>query len=62
MERTVQVFKSFAEAEKADKEYYRSLSSNERVEMLLLIREQYSPYADELTEIFERVCRVVERS
>ena len=62
MERTLRVFKSSAEAEKADNEYYRSLSPAERIEILLALRDQYSPYSDELTEGFERVCRVVERA
>lgn len=62
MEKTIQVFRSFEEAEEADKEYYRSLSPAERVEILLILRDQYSPYDDELTEGFERVCRIIERS
>jgi hypothetical protein len=62
MERTVQVFESFEEAEEADKEYYRSLSPAQRVEILLILRDQYSPYDDELTQGFERVCRIIECS
>ena len=56
------VFSSFAEAEAADKEYYRSLSPAQRIEILLMLREQYSPYDDELTKGFKRVCRVAQRS
>lgn len=62
MEKTIRVFDSFEEAEAADKEYYRSLSPAERVEILLILREQYSPYDDELTQGFERVCRIIECS
>jgi hypothetical protein len=62
MERAVQVFKSFEEAEKADESYYRSLSPRERIELLLTLREQFSPYSDELTKGFERICRVVENA
>ena len=62
MEKTVQVFKSLEEAEEADKQYYRSLSPAERIEILLTLREQYSPYSDALTEGFERVCRIIERT
>jgi hypothetical protein len=40
MRKTVEVFNSFAEAEKADKEYYRSLTPNQRVEMLLELIDQ----------------------
>lgn len=56
------VFSSFEEAEAADREYYRSLSPTERLDILLLLREHYSPYSDELTKGFERVCRIIERS
>jgi hypothetical protein len=62
MKRTIQVFKSFAEAEEADKRYYRSLSPNERVALLLMLREQYSPYSNELTEGFKRVYRIIKRT
>src|SRR5215213_3791872 len=37
-----QVFSSFEEAEAADKEYYRSLSPAQRIEIMLMLREQYS--------------------
>ena len=56
------VFSSFEEAEAADREYYHSLSPNERLDIMLLLREHYSPYSDELTKGFERVCRIIERS
>ena len=56
------VFSSFEEAEAADKEYYRSLSPAERIQILLVLRNLYSPYDDELTKGFKRVCRIVERS
>ena len=56
------VFSSFAEAEAADKEFYRSLSPAQRIQILLMLREYYSPYDDELTKGFTRVCRIVERS
>lgn len=55
------VFSSFAEAEAADREYYRSLTPAQRIDIVLLLREQCSPYSDELTKGFERVCRIVER-
>ena len=56
------VFSSFEEAEAADKEYDRSLSPAQRIEILLFLREHYSPYDDKLTKGFKRVCRVIERS
>jgi hypothetical protein len=62
MKKTIEVFRSFTEANEADKKYYRSLSPNERVALLLLLREQYRPYSDELTEGFKRVYRITKRS
>ena len=62
VEKTVRVFNSFKEAEEADTEYYRSLSAAQRVDILLILRDQYSPYDDELTQGFERVCRITEGS
>jgi hypothetical protein len=62
MKKTIEVFKSFAEAEEADKKYYRSLTPNERIALLLILRDQYRPYSYELTEGFKRVYRIVKRS
>lgn len=62
MKRTIRVFKSFAEAENADKEYYRSLTPAQRIEMLLILRDQYHPYPNDVTEGFKRVYRVIKRS
>jgi hypothetical protein len=56
----VKVFSSFEEAEEADREYYRSLSPTERLDIVLLLREKCSSYSAELTRGFERVCRIVE--
>ncbi len=41
MEKSIQVFHSFAEAEKANKAYDLSLSPAERVEILLELRAQW---------------------
>lgn len=57
-----EVFSSFEEAEAADREYERSLSPTQRIQILLSLREHYSPYDDELTKGFKRVCRIIERS
>ena len=62
MEKTIEVLRSFAEAEAADKKYYRSLSPNQRIAFLLMLRDQYRPYSNELTEGFKRVYRVIKRS
>lgn len=62
MKKTVRVFKSFDEAEKANKEYYRSLSHAQRIEMLLILRDEFRPYPNDITEGFKRVYRVIKRS
>ena len=62
MEKTIRVFRSFAEAVEADKKYYRSLSPNQRIALLLILRDQYRPYSNELTEGFKRVYRIIKRT
>jgi len=63
MEKRVQVFHSFADAEKADKEYYQSLSPAERIRILLsLIAQGRDRKGDETTEGLKRVYRVIKRS
>lgn len=57
-----QVFSSFEEAEAADREYERSLSPAQRMQILLTLREHFSPYDDELTKGFKRVYRIIEHS
>jgi hypothetical protein len=53
MGKTVTVFSSFAEAEKADREFYRKLSGQERLDILL----QLSKHEPERR--LERVYRVI---
>lgn len=55
------VFSSFAEAEEADRKYYKSLTPNQRIACLLMLRDQYRPYSNELTEGFKRVYRIIKR-
>ena len=52
----VQVFKSFADADKADYAWYRSLTGNEKLKIML---EIMAP-AYEAAPAFERIYRVVE--
>ena len=56
--REFKVFNSFAEAGEADYEYYRSLTGNEKLELMLKIMAP----AYETNPRFERVYRVVERT
>jgi hypothetical protein len=62
MKKTIEVFSSFAAAEEADKKYYRSLSPNQRIAFLLILRDQFRPYSNELTEGFKRVYRIIKRT
>ena len=61
MQGTVRKFKSFEDAERADRDYYRSLSPKERVDLLLDLVTQAQP-ADEAEQRFERVYRIVSLS
>ncbi len=58
MEKVVQIFHSHAEADKADRDYYRSLTPQQRLDMAFLIHDQY--YGAR-TQRLERVCRVLKR-
>ena len=62
MEKTVRFFKSFADAEAADKDFYRSLTPAQRLEILLLLRKRYQPQEDESRGRLKRVCRIIKRS
>lgn len=53
MEKTVAIFSSFEDAEKADREFYRKLSGQERLDILL----QLSKHEPERR--LERVYRVI---
>ena len=59
MERKRRLFRSYLEADAAEKEYFQALSPAERIELLLFLRKHCSPYSDELTHSFKRVCRIV---
>jgi hypothetical protein len=60
MDRGVRVFRSFHEADRADEEYYASLSAEERLDILLEIIERYRSSLGEAADRFERVHCVVE--
>ena len=57
MEKVVRKFKTHAEADRADREYYRTLTPGQRVDILLqLIDDYYGPQ-----HRLERVCRITKR-
>jgi hypothetical protein len=58
VEKTIQVFGSFEEADRADAARDASLTPEERIQIVLELRAQRHPTAE--LEGFARVCRVVE--
>ncbi|HYZ84320.1 MAG TPA: hypothetical protein VE621_07950 [Bryobacteraceae bacterium] len=60
MDRVVHKFTSFEEAEKADREFYASLTPNQRIEILLELMARYRGEG-EAAERLERVATVVRR-
>ena len=61
MERTVQVFQSFDEAEQAQLETYAAMTPQERLDLVLELGNQWSETYYGSESGFERVCRVIER-
>ena len=62
MERVVQIFGSFEEAEKADDQFYADLTPEERLDILLELVERQRSTLGEAASRFERVHRIVELS
>ena len=62
MEKSIRKFDSFEEADRADAEYYASLTPQQRLDILLELVESYRKSLGETAERFERVYRVVELS
>jgi hypothetical protein len=59
MKRELRVFRTFADADRADDAYYASLSPQERVDLLLDLIARYQESLGEAASRLERVCRVV---
>jgi len=57
VEKVARKFRSFAEADKADREFYQSLLPEQRLEMLCELIA--TSYPDEIKQRLERVCRVI---
>lgn len=62
MDKVVKMFDSFEEADRADVEYYASLTPQQRVDLLLDIVAAYRESLGEAGQRFERVYRVVKLS
>ena len=61
METVVKKFANAAEAERAERDYYRSLTGPERMEIFFELLAQGRNDDDETTEGFPRVYRIVKR-
>lgn len=59
MEKVIQKFESFEEAQASDDRYYASLTPQQRMDILLRLIEQGAP-ADETQPGLERVYRVTQ--
>jgi hypothetical protein len=59
MKREVQKFNSFSDAEDADVRYYRSLTHQQRLDLLLELIARQNETDDEAAKGFARVCRVI---
>lgn len=62
MDKVLQIFHSFADAERADEEYYASLPPQQRVDILLDLVARYRESLGDAAARFERVYRVTELS
>jgi hypothetical protein len=56
MEKEIRIFRSFEESERADREYYRSLTGAQRVDILLDLVNRWN--GDEAAKGFGRVYRI----
>lgn len=59
MERVVRRFRSLAESDEAEADYYLSLTPEQRMAILLELIARYQDGQDEAAKGFERVYRVV---
>jgi hypothetical protein len=62
MDRVVQVFHSFEEADRADDQYYAELPPEQRLAILLELVERHRSSLGEAASRFERVHRITKLS
>jgi hypothetical protein len=60
MEREVAVYRSPEEAAEADRRYYRQLTPEQRIQILLKLIQQHREATGATSERLERVYRIVE--
>ena len=61
MEKVARKFSSFTEADRADRAYYRSLTGQQRLDLLLELLASDRDKQDETEEGFKRVYRIIKR-
>jgi len=62
MEPMARKFRTFEEADQADRAYYRALSPSERVRIVLELMERSKAFYDDPPQGLERVCRIIKLS
>lgn len=62
MEKTIKIFHSFAEQEADEREYWKNLSGERKLEILEIIRANYWALKNDTPGRFQRVYRVTKRS
>jgi predicted solute-binding protein len=61
MERVVHISRSFEEAEEWDLQQYRSMTPEQRLDILQYLREEYYKFKNEDRKGFQRVYRIVKQ-
>jgi hypothetical protein len=60
MEKVVRVFRSFEEADRAEKEYYQSLTGEQRLRILIELNHYWAKsYGDQAGQGLQRVYRII---
>jgi hypothetical protein len=63
MEKVVRVFRSFEEAARAEKEYYQSLTGEQRLRILIELNHYWAKsYGDQARQGLQRIYRVIKFS
>jgi hypothetical protein len=61
MEKVVNIARSFEEAEEWDRQQYETMTPEERLDILQVLREQYYIFKNESRKGFQRVYRIIEQ-
>jgi hypothetical protein len=59
MQKNVVIHRSFEESDQADREYYRSLTPQQRLAILLELNRQWAGKTDGTPDRLERVYRII---